>query len=79
LVVFKPGAEIVLRASGATRLMLLGGEPLGEKRQIYWNFVSSNQERIAQAALDWRDRRFHGVLGETEFTPLPDGRYFRAA
>jgi redox-sensitive bicupin YhaK (pirin superfamily) len=79
LVVFKPGAEIVLRASGATRLMVLGGEPLGEKRHIYWNFVSSNQERIAQAALDWRDRRFPGVPGETEFTPLPDARVFRAA
>lgn len=79
LVVFKPGAEIVLRASGAVRLMVLGGEPLGEKRHIYWNFVSSNQERIAQAARDWRDRRFPGVPGETEFTPLPDARFFRAA
>jgi redox-sensitive bicupin YhaK (pirin superfamily) len=79
LIVFKPGAEIVLRASGATRLMVLGGEPLGEKRHIYWNFVSSNQERIAQAARDWRDRRFPGVPGETEFTPLPDARFFRAA
>ena len=79
LVVFKPGAEIVLRASGAVRLMVLGGEPLGEKRHIYWNFVSSNQERIAQAARDWRDRRFPGVPGETEFTPLPDARCFRAA
>jgi redox-sensitive bicupin YhaK (pirin superfamily) len=79
LIVFKPGAEIVLRASGATRLMVLGGEPLGEKRHIYWNFVSSDQERIAQAARDWRDRRFPGVPGETEFTPLPDARFFRAA
>ena len=72
LVVFKPGAEIVLSASGATRLMLLGGEPLPEKRHIYWNFVSSRPERIEQAASDWRDRRFPGVPGETEFIPLPD-------
>ena len=79
LIVFKPGVEIVLRASGAARLMVLGGEPLGEKRHIYWNFVSSNQERIAQAAQDWRDRRFPGVPGETEFTPLPDARVFHAA
>src|SRR5256884_210846 len=79
LVVFKPGAEIVLRTSGAARLMVLGGEPLSEKRHIYWNFVSSDQERIAQAARDWRDRRFPGVPGETEFTPLPDGRFFPAA
>ena len=59
--------------------MVLGGEPLGEQRHIYWNFVSSDQERIAQAAREWRDRRFPGVPGETEFTPLPDARFFRAA
>jgi redox-sensitive bicupin YhaK (pirin superfamily) len=79
LVVFKPGAEIVLRASGATRLMLLGGEPLSEKRHIYWNFVSSRRERIERAARDWRDRRFPGVPGETEFLSLPDAPPFRAA
>jgi redox-sensitive bicupin YhaK (pirin superfamily) len=49
-----PGKVKFKRNSGA---MVLGGEPLGEKRHIYWNFVSSNQERIAQAARDWRDRR----------------------
>jgi redox-sensitive bicupin YhaK (pirin superfamily) len=77
LVVFKPGDEIVLRASGATRLMLLGGEPLPEKRYIYWNFVSSRRERIEQAAQDWRDRQFPGVPGETEFIPLPELPPFR--
>ncbi len=71
LVVFKPGAEIVLRARGPARLLLLGGEPLAEKRHVYWNFVSSRRERIEQAAEDWRERRFPGVPGETEFTPLP--------
>ncbi len=43
LVVFKPGAEIVLRALGATRMMVLGGEPLSEPRHIFWNFVSSSR------------------------------------
>ncbi len=77
LVVFKPGAEIVLRAVGATRLMLPGGELLPEKRYIYWNFVSSRKERIEQAAQDWRDRQFPGVPGETEFIPLPASPPFR--
>lgn len=72
LVVFKPGAEIVLRAMGPARLMVLGGEPLPEKRHVFWNFVSSRKDRIAQAADDWRERRFPGVPGETEFTPLPE-------
>jgi redox-sensitive bicupin YhaK (pirin superfamily) len=73
LIVFKPGCEIVLKAIGPARLMVLGGEPLSEKRHIYWNFVSSRRDRIEQAAHDWQNRMFPGVPGETEFTPLPDG------
>jgi len=72
LVVFKPGAEIVLRAVDDARLMLIGGEPFPEKRYIYWNFVSSSQDRIEQAKRDWRESRFASVPGETEFIPLPD-------
>ena len=72
LVVFKPGAAIVLRAVDDTRLMLIGGEPFPEKRYIYWNFVSSSQDRIEQAKRDWRESRFAPVPGETEFIPLPD-------
>ena len=30
-------------------VMLLGGEPVGQ-RYIYWNFVPSSWERLAQAA-----------------------------
>lgn len=73
LVVFRPDAEIVVRAVGPTRLMLMGGEPLDGPRHIYWNFVSSRKDLINQAAADWRERRFKGVPGdETEFIPLPD-------
>ncbi|MDO7836806.1 pirin family protein [Sphingobium sp. HBC34] len=71
LVVFKPGAEIVLRAKGGARLMLLGGEPLPEKRNIYWNFVSSSADRIEQAKADWQAQRFARVPDESEFIPLP--------
>jgi redox-sensitive bicupin YhaK (pirin superfamily) len=71
LVVFKPGAEIVLIADGPARLMLVGGEPFPEPRQIYWNFVSSRADRIEQAKEDWRAGRFAGVPGDDEFIPLP--------
>jgi redox-sensitive bicupin YhaK (pirin superfamily) len=74
LVVFKPGAEIVLRATGAARLMLLGGEPLPERRHIFWNFVSSRRERIEQAARDWQEGRFPIVPGDPEYIPLPTMR-----
>jgi len=72
LVIFKPGVEIVLRATGPARIMLVGGEPLGEARHIYWNFASSSKDRIEQAKEDWREGRFASVPGdESEFIPLP--------
>jgi redox-sensitive bicupin YhaK (pirin superfamily) len=71
LVVFKPGAEIVLLARRDAHLMLVGGEPFSEPRHIYWNFVSSSKERIEQAKDDWRHARFPEIAGETEFIPLP--------
>lgn len=71
LVVFRPGAEVILAATEPTRLVLIGGEPFPEKRHIYWNFVSSSKERIEAAKADWRARRFPEIIGETEFIPLP--------
>ncbi|HEX8502900.1 MAG TPA: pirin family protein [Pyrinomonadaceae bacterium] len=73
LLIFKPGAEVLLRGAAATpaRLMLLGGAPLEGPRHIWWNFVSSSPERIEQAKRDWREGRFAPVPGETERIPLP--------
>ena len=71
LLVFKSGKDLLVKASLASRVLLLGGEPLGE-RHMWWNFVSSRKERIAQAAADWKAGRFAPVPGETEFIPLPD-------
>lgn len=42
----------ILALSQAT-VMLLAGEPVGE-RDIDWNFVSSSPERIQQARADGR-------------------------
>jgi hypothetical protein len=52
--------------------MLLGGEPMDGPRYLWWNFVSSSKERIAQAKVDWLAGRFEAVPGEAEFIPLPD-------
>ena len=73
LLVFKPGAEITLRAYQPARMMLLGGEPMDGPRHIWWNFVSSSEERIEQAKEDWRLDRFTPVPEETERIPLPGG------
>ena len=65
--------EPMLSASGPARAVLIGGDPLGH-RHIWWNFVSSRQQRIEQAADDWAAGRFAAVPGETEFIPLPGHR-----
>ncbi len=61
----------VLKAMDDSRIVVLGGEPLGH-RHIWWNFVSSRRDRIEQAKQDWLENRFVRVPGETEFIPLPD-------
>jgi len=72
LVVFAPGADVVLAAvDGPVRLMALGGEPLDGPRHVWWNFVASSRERIEQAKADWQAGRFPAVPGEHEFIPLP--------
>src|SRR4030095_16059229 len=52
MVALAPG-ETVLPVLEPSTVMLLGGEPLGQ-RHIWWNFVSSRRERIEQAKADWR-------------------------
>ena len=74
LVVFARGEMPVLRAESACTLMVLGGEPLGE-RHIWWNFVSSRKERIEQAKSDWLEGRIALPPGDDqEFIPLPPDR-----
>lgn len=74
MLVFAKTEEPVVLAKEAATLMLLGGEPLGE-RFIWWNFVSSRKERIEQAKADWKEGRI--VLppnDNEEFIPLPQDR-----
>jgi redox-sensitive bicupin YhaK (pirin superfamily) len=69
--VLDPGSVPQLRARGAARAMLLGGERFPTARHIWWNFVASSQERIEQAKGRWQRGEFARVPGETEFIPLP--------
>jgi redox-sensitive bicupin YhaK (pirin superfamily) len=72
MLVFTKGVDPVILAKENTTLMLLGGEPLGQ-RFIWWNFVSSRAERIEQAKHDWKEGRI--ILPPTdnhEFIPLPE-------
>ncbi|MBO9571325.1 MAG: pirin family protein [Chitinophagaceae bacterium] len=74
LLVFTQGVDPVIIAKEATTIMMLGGEPLGE-RYIWWNFVSSRKERIEQAKEDWKQGRIILPPNDNhEFIPLPDDK-----
>jgi redox-sensitive bicupin YhaK (pirin superfamily) len=74
MVVFTTGVDPIILAKEDTTLMLLGGEPLGE-RFIWWNFVSSRKERIEQAKEDWKQGRIILPPNDNkEFIPLPDDK-----
>jgi hypothetical protein len=61
-----------VRALEQATVMVLGGEPIGE-RHLYWNFVSSSKDRLAQAAADWQAGRMKlPDADDQEFVPLPD-------
>lgn len=79
-VAFEPGRMLVLRrgitatvrALTPARVMLLGGEPLEGPRYIWWNFVSSELERLEAAKAAWRAGRFDLIpMDHDEFIPLP--------
>lgn len=71
MLVFAPGAPVLFTAVAPSVVMLLGGEPVGE-RFIEWNFVASSRERIEQAKADWRAGRMKLPDGDDrEFVPLP--------
>ena len=74
MAVLTPGQEVELEAANASRVLLLGGQPFPEKRFIWWNFVSTSQDRIEQAKADWKAGKFDPVPGDDEeFIPLPEG------
>ena len=72
LLVFERSARPSLTAAEPSVVMVLGGEPLGE-RHIWWNFVSSRMDRIDKAKADWAADRFAlPPSDKDEFIPLPE-------
>lgn len=71
MLVLRPGASSI-RATAPSTVMVLGGEPIGE-RFLYWNFVSSSKDRLEQAAADWRAGRMKLPDADHDtFIPLPE-------
>ncbi|MEZ5740807.1 MAG: pirin-like C-terminal cupin domain-containing protein [Burkholderiaceae bacterium] len=67
------GAQLGAGPDG-TRLVVIGGAPLERPVRIWWNFVSTQRERIARAADDWSQHRFAPIPGETDRIEAPPWR-----
>jgi redox-sensitive bicupin YhaK (pirin superfamily) len=71
MAVFGGREAVVVSAVTPAVVMLLGGEPVGE-RFIEWNFVASSKERIEEAKADWRAGRMKlPPSDDREWIPLP--------
>ncbi len=63
--------SVEVTLSAGTRLLLLGGEPLGEEILMWWNFVGHSREEISRAQEEWEQgsERF-GLVPGFEGDPL---------
>ena len=67
------GAWLQAGPAGA-RLVVIGGAPLEQPVRMWWNFVSVDQERIAQAARTWTEGGFADIPGEAGRVAAPPWR-----
>lgn len=74
MAVLSSGAAVDIAATQPSTIMVLGGEPVGE-RFMFWNFVSSSKDRLEKAKEDWRQQRMVLPVGDAlDFIPLPPDR-----
>ena len=75
LALVPPGIDELPLEAGhdGVRLLLLGGEPLGERIEMWWNFVARDRDELTAAWRDWRDRteRFGDVPSPLERIEAP--------
>jgi redox-sensitive bicupin YhaK (pirin superfamily) len=72
LTVLEPGSDALLSSNGRARYIVIGGAPLDGHRHLWWNFVSSSQERIEKAKRAWAAREMGTIPGDdAEWIPLP--------
>ena len=72
LIVFKPNHEIKITSIRNTIGVLIGGQKLPEPRFMFWNFVSTDKDKIEKAKASWKSGQFAKVIDETDIIPLPE-------
>lgn len=80
LAYLSPGrTRVAIAAATPTRVVLLGGEPLGEQIVMWWNFVGRSHDEVVAFRSDWQGEVIagadpHGRFGTVEGydgAPLP--------
>ncbi|WP_345762132.1 pirin family protein [Diaminobutyricibacter sp. McL0608] len=68
-----PGIDTVeLRArETAARVLLLGGEPLGEQIVMWWNFIGRSHEDVVQFRAEWQRDVIDGEDPHARFGAIP--------
>lgn len=54
------------------RLVVIGGVPLQRPVRMWWNFMATDRDRIAEAAKRWKDGEFTPIPGETGCVKAPN-------
>jgi hypothetical protein len=72
--------ELGLHAEGATRALLIGGEPFDEPLVMWWNFVARSRDEMAKAYDDWQNEtsRFSYFPSPIVRIPAPSPYWLRA-
>lgn len=60
----------VIISEGA-HILIFGGQPFEEERHIFWNFISSDKQKISLAKERWKTKDFEMVPEENDYIPLP--------
>ena len=63
----REAVEVEVGDGGPARLLLLGGEPLGEEIVMWWNFIGRSHEDVVAARAEWQ----RDVIDGED----PDGRF----
>ncbi len=75
----EPGATAVTIANPLTtaqRVMLIGGTPYEEQFVMWWNFIGTDHDAVAQAREEWEQQterfgKVAGYVGEIDHIPAP--------
>jgi redox-sensitive bicupin YhaK (pirin superfamily) len=68
-----PGGDLLrLSSVGGARILLLGGEPLGEQIVMWWNFIGRSHEDVAASREQWQNEVIEGADASGRFGTVAD-------